>query len=81
MKRPICLAALLLATTLIGAVPAAGQALPPPTPIPGDGPEDAKLKRLFYDSDGDDGDEATDVSLPSVAAHHAHATGRRLVIQ
>ncbi len=51
MKRPICLAALLLATTLIGAVPAAGQALPPPTPIPGDGPEDAKLKRLFYDSD------------------------------
>lgn len=37
---------------------------------------------LFYDDgEGDDGDEATDVSLPSVAAHHAHATGRRLVIQ
>ncbi len=45
--RRILLATLLLAT----AAPALGQALPPPTPLPGDGPEDAKLKRLFYDSD------------------------------
>jgi uncharacterized protein (DUF885 family) len=30
---------------------ASGQALPPPVPIAGDGPEDARLKRLFYDSD------------------------------
>lgn len=45
-------ASLLLATTsLIGAAPALGQALPPPVPVPGDGPEDARLKRLFYDSD------------------------------
>ncbi|MFS0771621.1 DUF885 domain-containing protein [Sphingomonas sp. 1P08PE] len=45
--RSILFAALLLCT----AAPAIGQALPPPTPLPGDGPEDAKLKRLFYDSD------------------------------
>jgi len=32
-------------------LPALAQALPPPVPLPGDGPEDAKLKRLFYDSD------------------------------
>ena len=31
--------------------PAFTQALPPPVPVPGDGPEDARLKRLFYDSD------------------------------
>ncbi|MDB5695379.1 MAG: hypothetical protein JWN21_922 [Sphingomonas bacterium] len=31
--------------------PVSSQALPPPVPLPGDGPEDAKLKRLFYDSD------------------------------
>lgn len=37
---------------------------------------------LFYDDgEGDDGDEAADASLPSVAVHHVHATGRRLVIQ
>jgi hypothetical protein len=39
---------------------------------------------LFYDGDADDADEAqpdSDVSLPAVAAHHVHATGRRLVIQ
>ena len=41
------IAALLAAT----AAPAFAQALPPPVPLPGDGPEDAKLKRLFYDSD------------------------------
>ncbi len=49
MRRilPATLATLLLAV----AAPAPGQALPPPVPLPGDGPEDAKLKRLFYDSD------------------------------
>ncbi len=37
---------------------------------------------LFYDeADADDGEDATEASLPSVVAHHAHATGRRLVIQ
>ncbi|WP_267380007.1 MULTISPECIES: DUF885 domain-containing protein [unclassified Sphingomonas] len=41
------IAALLAAT----AAPAFAQALPPPVPLPGDRPEDAKLKRLFYDSD------------------------------
>jgi len=41
----------LLATTFIGAVPVSSQALPPPAPIAGDGPEDAKLKQLFYASD------------------------------
>ncbi|PTM46745.1 uncharacterized protein (DUF885 family) [Sphingomonas aerolata] len=49
--RLTCLAAMLLATTFIGAVPVASQALPPPAPIAGDGPEDAKLKQLFYASD------------------------------
>ncbi len=49
--RLTCLAAMLLATTFIGAVPVSSQALPPPAPIPGDGPEDAKLKQLFYASD------------------------------
>jgi uncharacterized protein (DUF885 family) len=43
---------MLLALTLFGcAAPALGQALPPPVALPGDGPEDAKLKRLFYDAD------------------------------
>jgi uncharacterized protein (DUF885 family) len=32
-------------------VPVSSQALPPPAPIAGDGPEDAKLKQLFYASD------------------------------
>lgn len=41
---------------------------------------------LLYDEAGDeaggeDGDEGDSSSLPAVAAHHAHATGRRLVIQ
>jgi hypothetical protein len=37
---------------------------------------------LFYDDGGaEDGDEITDPSLPVAAAHHAHATGRRVVIQ
>jgi uncharacterized protein (DUF885 family) len=46
-------ASLLLATTVmtIDAAPARAQALPPPVPVPGDGVEDARLKRLFYDSD------------------------------
>ena len=50
--RITCIAALLAAASpafLSG--PALAQALPPPTPLPGDGPEDAKLKTLFYDSD------------------------------
>ncbi|MGP7794974.1 DUF885 domain-containing protein [Sphingomonas sp. CLY1604] len=56
-------ASLLLATTsLIGAAPAFGQALPPPVPVPGDGPEDARLKRLFYDSD------ERDLALDPIAA-------------
>ena len=33
------------------AVPAMAQTTPPPAPLPGDGPEDAKLKALFHDSD------------------------------
>ena len=43
----------LIASLLLAAVstPALGQALPPPVPLPGDGAEDARLKRLFYDSD------------------------------
>ena len=45
----ITLFAALLATAV--PLPALAQALPPPAPLPGDGPEDAKLKRLFYDSD------------------------------
>ena len=50
--RITCIAALLAAASpafLSG--PALAQALPPPTPLPGDGPEDTKLKTLFYDSD------------------------------
>ena len=46
----LTIAALLLAATAAPG-PAIGQALPPPVPLPGDGAEDAKLKRLFYDSD------------------------------
>ena len=43
----------LIAGLLLAAVstPALGQALPPPVALPGDGAEDARLKRLFYDSD------------------------------
>ena len=42
----------LMAAALLGcAGPAFAQALPPPAALPGDGPEDARLKRLFYDSD------------------------------
>jgi len=40
-----------LALLLASAVPATAQQIPPPVALPGDGPEDAKLKRLFYDSD------------------------------
>lgn len=42
------LAALLLAAAPL---PLVAQQVPPPAPLPGDGPEDAKLKRLFHDSD------------------------------
>ena len=45
------LAAVLLAGTALVAAPALGQAVPPPAPQPGDGPEDARLKQLFHDSD------------------------------
>ncbi|MFC3579894.1 DUF885 domain-containing protein [Sphingomonas hylomeconis] len=47
---PLRLAAL-LATTLLVSVPAAAQQLAKPVAAPGDGPEDAKLKQLFHDSD------------------------------
>jgi hypothetical protein len=37
---------------------------------------------LFYDDgEADDVDDVTDASLPVVAAHHPHVSGRRLVIQ
>ncbi|WP_298670624.1 DUF885 family protein [uncultured Sphingomonas sp.] len=44
---------LLAALLLAGSVPAiaAAQTVPPPAPLPGDGPEDAALKKLFHDSD------------------------------
>ncbi len=42
------IAALLLTTIT---TPALSQALPPPAAVPGDGAEDARLKRLFYASD------------------------------
>ncbi len=48
--RPF-LSAALSVLMLSVAAPALSQALPPPAPLPGDGPEDARLKRLFYDSD------------------------------
>ena len=47
MRSKAVIAALLLFAPL----PALGQALPLPVAQPGDGPEDARLKRLFYDSD------------------------------
>lgn len=47
----IIFAAALLAGTAVAAVPALAQVVPPPTPLPGDGPEDAKLKALFHASD------------------------------
>ena len=51
--RKILTAALLAAAplSLLAASSATAQALPPPAPQPGDGPEDARLKKLFYDSD------------------------------
>ena len=43
---------MLLAAVLLGCSgPVLAQALPRPVPAPGDGPEDAKLKALFYASD------------------------------
>jgi len=45
------LAAVLLAGTAVIAAPALAQVVPPPAPLPGDGPEDAKLKQLFHASD------------------------------
>ena len=44
------LIAALLSTTL-GATVATAQALPPPVAQPGEGADDTRLKRLFYDSD------------------------------
>ena len=43
----------LLASTLLAAcaAPLMAQVPPPPAPLPGDGPEDGKLKRIFHDSD------------------------------
>ena len=41
----------MMAVMLGWAAPALAQALPPPAPVAGDGAEDAKLKRLFYDAD------------------------------
>ena len=46
----ITLLAALLAAVI--PLPALAQALPPPAALPGDSAEDAKLKKLFYDSDG-----------------------------
>lgn len=51
MNHRITARSLLATLFLAGASPALGQALPPPVPLPGDGPEDARLKRLFYDAD------------------------------
>ena len=47
MRLKVAIAGMLLGV----AAPVLGQALPPPVPLPVDGPEDAKLKRLFYDAD------------------------------
>lgn len=43
----------LAAALLISALPlpSVAQQVPPPTALPGDGPEDARLKRLFHDDD------------------------------
>ncbi|MDG6746554.1 hypothetical protein QCF01_19370, partial [Staphylococcus aureus] len=50
--RLLPLAALLASLSLPAmTVPAVAQALPPAPPQPGDGPEDARLKQLFHDSD------------------------------
>jgi uncharacterized protein (DUF885 family) len=46
--RSTALALLLLASA---AAPAVAQQVPPPVAMPGDGPEDAKLKALFHESD------------------------------
>jgi uncharacterized protein (DUF885 family) len=43
--------ATLLALLLGAAAPVLAQVAAPPTALPGDGPEDLKLKRLFYESD------------------------------
>ncbi|KQU55871.1 hypothetical protein ASG67_07120 [Sphingomonas sp. Leaf339] len=51
MRLSLAVALLLATATATAAAPSFGQALPPPVPMPGDGPEDARLKRLFYDSD------------------------------
>ena len=40
-----------LLSTTIAAASATAQALPPPVAQPGDSADDARLKRLFYDSD------------------------------
>lgn len=48
MSVKLLIAAFLSTAAASGAV---AQALPPPVALPGDGPEDMKLKRIFYDSD------------------------------
>jgi uncharacterized protein (DUF885 family) len=49
-KTPLRLA-VLLASTFLLAAPGAAQQLGKPVAAPGDGPEDARLKQLFHDSD------------------------------
>jgi uncharacterized protein (DUF885 family) len=49
-KTPLRLAAL-LASTMLLSLPATAQQLGKPVAVPGDGPEDARLKQLFHDSD------------------------------
>ncbi|MEG3087801.1 DUF885 domain-containing protein [Sphingomonas sp. PB4P5] len=50
IKTPLRLA-VLLASTMLLSLPATAQQLAKPVAVPGDGPEDAKLKQLFHDSD------------------------------
>ncbi|MET4665828.1 uncharacterized protein (DUF885 family) [Sphingomonas sp. PvP056] len=49
MSLKLLIAALL--STTLGATVATAQALPPPVAQPGEGADDTRLKRLFYDSD------------------------------
>ncbi|MFW2851219.1 DUF885 domain-containing protein [Sphingomonas sp. TX0543] len=49
--RNLFAALLLTGTAFAAPAIAAAQAVPPPAAQPGDGPEDARLKKLFHDSD------------------------------